>query len=262
MTHFRCLHSTSQARPDVLLKTAIAQVTSGSYTTEANILFDEGAHRSFITKDLADKLHLQKSSTELVQLATFGSSSKKVSHIDRTTVYLLTDTGKKIAIDVLIVPTIAVPLRNQQRSVTTLPYLRGLKLAHPVTADDTFCISLLIGADKYWDIVNNRVVRGDGPTAVQSKIGYLLSGPFSTVTSDTATDYIMNVVTSPPDTHDLESFWKLESREYSLRKMKKLLPSTWLRIKRTVLNLKMGIIQRSYRGNVNIRSYLTTTTSH
>ena len=111
----------------------------------------------------------------------------------------------------LIVPTIAVPLRNRQRNVTSLPYLHGLKLAHPLTGEDIFSISHLIGADKYWDIVGNRVIRGDRPTAVQSKIGYLLSGPLPTPTTETATDCIMNTITSLPDMYDLERFRKLET---------------------------------------------------
>ena len=204
-------HSMTQSRPEVLLKTAVAKVTSGIYTVNANILFDEGAQRLFVTRDLANKLQLQTSGTEEVQLAAFGSSSKKVSHIDTATIYLLTNSREKIAIDVLIVSTIAVPLRNRQHNVTILPYLHGLKLAHPLTGEDIFSISLLIGADKYWDIVGNRVIRGDGLMAVQSKIGYLLSGPLPTPTTETATDCIMNIITSPPDMYDLERFWKLET---------------------------------------------------
>ena len=151
-------HSMTQSRPEVLLKTAVSKVTSGIYTVDANILFDEGAQRSFVTSDLAYKLQLQTYGTEEVQLAAFGSSSKKVSYRDSATVYLLTNSREKIAIDVLIVPTIAVPLGNHQRDVTSLPYLRQLKLAHPLTGEDIFGISLLIGADKYWDIVGNRVI--------------------------------------------------------------------------------------------------------
>ncbi|XP_045198527.1 uncharacterized protein LOC123552846 [Mercenaria mercenaria] len=205
------LHSTTQSRPSVLLKTAVAKVTSDGNCTDANLLFDEGAQRSFITEELADKLQLSRSGTEVVQLAAFGSSSMKVSHKNKATVYLLTDNRERIEIDVLIVPTIAVPLRNLHRTTSALPYLRGLKLAHPVTEDETFNISLLIGADKYWEIVGNRVVRGNGPTAVQSKIGYRLSGPLPIQSTDSATDYIMNLITSPPDVSDLERFWKLES---------------------------------------------------
>ncbi|XP_060596649.1 uncharacterized protein LOC132750656 [Ruditapes philippinarum] len=205
------LHSATQSRNNVLLKTAVAEVTSGHACAKANILFDEGAQRSFITHELAETLQLQRRGSEVVHLAAFGAESKKVGHFETATVYLITDNSEKIAIDVLIVPSIAVPLRNQIRAATHLPYLRGLKLAHPVPEVDTFNISLLIGADRYWEIIGDRIIRGDGPTAVQSKIGFLLSGPLPVTSSSTATNYIMNIITSAPDYDDLERFWKLES---------------------------------------------------
>ena len=238
----------TQSRPEVLLKTAVAKVTSGIYTVDAYILFDEGAQRSFVTRDLANKLQLQTSGTEEVKLAAFGSSSKKVSHIDTATIYLLTDSREKIAIDALIVPTIAVQLGNRQCDVYSLPYLCGLKLAHPLTGEDIFSISLLIGADKYWDIVCDRVIRGDGPTAVQSKIGYLLSGPLPTSTTDTAANCIMNIITSPPDTYAQERFGKLETLDIQTEKDDK--SSECLAThQRNCTVFKDGRIQHSYHGN-------------
>ena len=63
--HSTILHSVTQSRNNVLLKTAVAMVTSGSNSAEANILFDEGAQRSFITRDLADKLNIQRLAQKL-----------------------------------------------------------------------------------------------------------------------------------------------------------------------------------------------------
>ena len=206
------LHSTTQPRPNVLLKTAIANVSSSDSTAEAHIIFDEGAQRSFISQKLADELQLKPTGTDTVHLASFGQDSQSVRYIQTATAHLTTDRNEKIAIDVLIVPTIAVPLCNVQQEVTNLKYLRGLKLAHPVTNESSFDISLLIGADSYWKIVQNRVVRGNGPTAVQSKIGYLLSGPLPVHTENSSiTQHMLNVITSPPNPMDLERFWKLES---------------------------------------------------
>ncbi|KAH3784796.1 hypothetical protein DPMN_162867 [Dreissena polymorpha] len=50
------LLSTKRSNADVVLKTAIALVSSSHTTTDAAILFDEGAQRSFITRKLADDL--------------------------------------------------------------------------------------------------------------------------------------------------------------------------------------------------------------
>ena len=47
---------------------------------------------------------------------------------------------------------------------------------HPVTASELFDISMLIGADKYCDVIQDEVIRGDRHTAVKSKTGYLLIG--------------------------------------------------------------------------------------
>ncbi len=71
---------------------------------------------------------------------------------------------------------------------------------------------MLIGADYYWDIVENEIIRGDGPTAVKSKLGYLLSGPIHNNTSRDSNERICNVITSHvPDETALERFWSLES---------------------------------------------------
>ncbi|KAH3770191.1 hypothetical protein DPMN_171474 [Dreissena polymorpha] len=57
------LHTTTKVQTVVLLKTAQATVSSYFNDAEANILFDEGAQRSFITKELAEKLNIVPEST-------------------------------------------------------------------------------------------------------------------------------------------------------------------------------------------------------
>ena len=56
----RILHSSAHIHSNVLLKTAVAPVWSGDFCMDTNILFDEGAQRSFVTDDLANKLNLRK----------------------------------------------------------------------------------------------------------------------------------------------------------------------------------------------------------
>jgi len=177
------LSSTKKANTDVLLKTAIAPVTSDQTTTEAAILVDEGAQRSYITREHADALQLPSEGRETLSVAGFGGRrSKHFQQMERSTVHILSETKKKIPVSVLIVPTIAAPISCASlRSAATLPYLSGLNLAHRVTSDTSFQISLLVGADHYWE---DRIVRGNGPTAVKSKIGYLLSGPMPLTSHD------------------------------------------------------------------------------
>jgi len=95
------LHSSAQTRSNVLLKTAIGQVSFGNNTTEATILFDEGAQRPFITERLTNELHLKETGVATVHVAALGDSSQRVRIM-------------RISIEVLITPTriySATPLR-------------------------------------------------------------------------------------------------------------------------------------------------------
>lgn len=70
------LHSTMQAKSNILLKTAIAQVSAQSYSTCANILFDKGAQRLFITEQLTKKLHKQHTGSDTISVPFAGSTHK------------------------------------------------------------------------------------------------------------------------------------------------------------------------------------------
>ena len=208
------LHASSADKPrtQVMLKTAIAPVKFGHYSTQANLLFDEGAQRSFMTARLAAELNVKVTKKEAIQLSAFGDTGKNVRYLESATIELQTDNGEKIAINALIVPDIAVPLQNYMtKSITHLPYLRGLKLAHPLNTNDKFEIDVLVGADFYWEIVQDEIIRGDGPTAVSSRIGYLLSGPV-THTQSSASSVLLNIISShQQEERFVENFWKLES---------------------------------------------------
>ena len=88
--------------------------------------------------------------------------------LSTATVYLQTE-AETIPLDVLIVPEIAVTLKTYPSNTKTMSPLTGPKLAHPAMNDGYFEIMVLIGADYYWTVVQDRVVRGNGPTAVESK---------------------------------------------------------------------------------------------
>ena len=152
----------------------------------------------------------------MIQLSAFGSTNPQVKKLNVTNLQLITNTGTPVAINVLVVPSIATPLENTVKTplLKDLPYLRGLQLAHPVTKSDSFEISLLIGADHYWDLVGDHTVRGDGPTAVSSKLGYLLSGPISTVHPQqqrNITNLVCMVTSHTQEEKDLQKLWSVES---------------------------------------------------
>ena len=164
LTTTHTLFSNSEHNSMCLLKTAIAIVKVNNNKVLANILFDEGAQRSFVTQALADQLKSTFYCKENLCISSFGGETTSKSQIDIVRVVLETDFGD-VNISALVVPTIAAPLHNFINSdVHKLPHLQGLKLAHPVGTPEKFDISLLIGADHYWQVVGNHIVRGKGPT--------------------------------------------------------------------------------------------------
>ncbi|XP_071145169.1 uncharacterized protein [Mytilus edulis] len=195
----------------VLLKTAIAPIFYGKQIIETSILFDEGAQRSFITQRIAEKLQIRPSGRDTIELSAFGDKENNIRHLDTATVQLQTDKGEIVNINTLIVPDIAVLLQNQTKYLTrNLPYLKDLKLAHPANNADSFEISLLVGADYYWDIVQDHVIRGNGPTAVASKIGYLLSGPVIRNGKKSFTSSVLlNIPSHHAEESEIEKFWNL-----------------------------------------------------
>ena len=196
----------------VLFKTAkipISTRTSG--VIQAAVLFDEGANRTFVTEDFAKRLHADTNTTETIDLAAFGSKKKRLTSM-KTAIFALHDnTGKKSEIEALLIPEISRDMNNfVTPDLLSLPHLKGLKFAHPVSTQERFDIDMLIGADYYWDFIGDKIIRGTGPTAVSSPFGYLLSGPKHSGRSPTAVK-ILHVMTEMIPEPPIENYWKLET---------------------------------------------------
>ena len=105
-----------------------------------------------------------------------------------------------------------MPLQNlSKKPLADFPHLKRLHLAHHLTSTEQFVISLLIGTDHYWDVVEDHIIKGNGPTAMGSKLGYLLSGPMGTTTLENTTANILHVATMPIPDPVLQRFWSVES---------------------------------------------------
>ncbi|XP_074653549.1 uncharacterized protein LOC141907710 [Tubulanus polymorphus] len=196
----------------VILKTAVAEITDEKQQNSetVSILFDEGSTRTWITEETAVKLNLKPESSEILNLSIFGDTKSKQRKYDRVKLAIKTETGD-VPISALVKSNITTPMSSHIKDTRNLHYLSGLKLAHPVSGRESFEIALLIGSDYYWSLVEDKVVRGNGPTAVASKLGYLLSGPLKNSSHDRR-DYANFILTD--DTHErdqLENFWRVET---------------------------------------------------
>jgi len=160
------------------LKTVIVFVKTDNHRVSANILFDEGAQRTFITQALANQSDSHPNHKGNLAISSFGGHTTPKYQVDTVRIVLETNDGD-VTISALVVPQIAAPVQNLiSFNLHKLPHLQNLQMAHPVNSAEKFQISLLIGVDYHWEIVGNHIIRGTGPTAMEPKLRYLLSGPF------------------------------------------------------------------------------------
>lgn len=164
----------------VLLQTATAMATNdeGTKSTKVRLLFDNGSQRSYITDSLRSKLQLKSVQTERLNLNTFGESKFKKQSCEVVNLQLRkSEYDDPITLSALTFPVICSPL--PAKVFTNYAHLDGLELADEPCSSGC-SIDLLIGSDYYWNFVTGETKRGDeGPVAVNSKLGWLLSGPIN-----------------------------------------------------------------------------------
>ena len=159
------------ANSQVLLKTTSAVLRNGRIKATMNILFDEGSQNTFITAAAAQRLQVDTTDckTENINLSTFGDIKSTPHTYPVTEIDLVTHKGSS-TIKAIVAPNIAAPIYNHVPHVAAFhAYLQHLPLASQTPAN-TINIDVLIGADFFWSIVGNTVVRGPGPTAVASSL--------------------------------------------------------------------------------------------
>ena len=78
---------------------------------------------------MADTLSLQPTRKEDICISSFGAKLPLNQKMEVASINLKTKSGKLISLSVLVVPDIAVPLKNvTYEKVTQLPHLKGLSL--------------------------------------------------------------------------------------------------------------------------------------
>ena len=171
--------ASSKGQSKVLLQTVatFAHADHQSDPVPVRILLDSGSQRSYCTNALKEKLGLVPTKTETLSLNTFGDERFTKQRCD---LVKLTLQGKNedIEISALCFPKICSPLPTTL-DLTRYPHLQGLQLADVNIAEGNHAnIDILIGSDYYFDVVTGEIIRGvSGPVAVNSKFGWVVSGP-------------------------------------------------------------------------------------
>ena len=167
----------------VLLQTARASVRNPSEERSCNlrILLDSWSQESYISTRLRNKLCLSPIGTETVLIKTFENNEAFLKKCDIVQFGLECQDNLTVFINAYEVDLICGPIANHTIEVAQqyYPPLQGLPLADYSRGDEELEVDIMVGADYYWSVVQNNIVRGEfhDPVAIRTRLGYVLSGP-------------------------------------------------------------------------------------
>lgn len=177
----------------MLLQTAKAWVEGPAGRKRARCLLDGGSQRSLVHQTLVKSLKLPAVKQDTLTLHTFGSSVPVV-----TTQHSEGHLGKclgpqqRIEIEAVEMPQVGsavmkVPGEEIQHELKR----KGLRLADFPGNDDDPELSVLIGADYYWQIVTSKMERlTETLVALESTFGWSVQGP---VSMSSVTERVMRI---------------------------------------------------------------------
>ena len=215
----------------VLLQTARAWVgnPNGNSSCNVRILLDSCSQKSYISTRLRNKLGLPSIGSETVLIKTFGNNEASLKNCDIVQIALQCQDQLRVFVNAYEVELICGPIAGQTIEIAqqSYPHLQGLPFADCSYGEEELEVDIMIGADYYWSIVQNHVVRGEphGPVAVRTRLGYVLSGPVNVPGGSQQSSVNMShtmktacyVVEEQSDPHDvslkeeLYRFWDYET---------------------------------------------------
>ena len=184
----------------VALQTAQA-ILRGDQIVKARVLFDTGSHRTFVTQDIVDRLGKAPFKQESLAIKTFGSAKVEERMRDVVELELYSVQGSKpIRIVASVVQHIS-EIRNEHPEIVkhNFRYLANIWLSDVSPRQESLTIDLLIGNDFLHELQEDKVIRGEPgkPVAVQTKLGWVLSGPLKGKTVASSNNVNINLVHDP-----------------------------------------------------------------
>lgn len=204
----------------VLLQTALVQAhnpSNPSVEVGLRVILDSGSQRSYVTRRVKDALSLVPSNKQSLSIAAFGARRGTQRSYEMVRIVVKGRSGHQQELELFVVPHICDPLMAQSVDVNSseCAHLSQLDLADTMDSRTPMDVDVLIGSDVYWSLVTGEIVRGKcGPVAINTKLGWVLSGPTEPVGSvSLLITHALHMNTIEADGPDavLRSFWELES---------------------------------------------------
>ena len=119
-------------------------------------------------------------------IKVFGSTQSKAQNIDFVK-FIVIGVRKNVYVEPLVIPTICSNLYNQYSNSAiwnNYPHLKNLNLAQELN-ETCVKVDILVGLDYYYNFLIWNIFRGkpNEPIALESTLGWIISGPYSFINS-------------------------------------------------------------------------------
>ncbi|GFV50644.1 uncharacterized protein TNCV_2213071 [Trichonephila clavipes] len=196
----------------VLLQTCAALIDVKNEQEVVRLFLDNGSQRSFVLKSTSEKFNFPILRKENLSICTFGAKETETKTLNIVKIKLKNRDDPNLCIEIEAVET-------EHISITNLPtpdrnidkkfrYLKNVQLADSYEFNDKE-ISILIGADYYYQVVTGRITRlNKNLVTVETLFGWSLQGQ-STDSEDLLS---MSVIVNESNiSKQLSEFWNLEN---------------------------------------------------
>ncbi|GFW50235.1 uncharacterized protein TNCV_4696531 [Trichonephila clavipes] len=198
----------------VLLQTCAALIDVKNEQEVVRLFLDNGSQRSFVLKSTSEKFNFPILRKENLSICTFGAKERETETktLNIVKIKLKNRDDPNLCIEIEAVET-------EHISITNLPtpdrnidkkfrYLKNVQLADSYEFNDKE-ISILIGADCYYQVVTCRITRlNKHLVTVETLFGWSLQGQ-STDSEDLLTMSV--IVNESNNSKQLSEFWNLEN---------------------------------------------------
>ena len=206
------LSSSVKTQTDVLLQTIKVPVRGKGRQVEAVVLFDTGSDKSYISKELVDKIAPEWVESKNLSFASFGTNLPSPPENRNVYNVMLQGQGENeiVGLKATCIPTICAPLSQPKVPTHLLKKLDGRQIS--LLSGAQVKVDILIGLDSYWKIMTGEVkFLSSDLVAQRSKLGWVLSGCVPTSKSTHSKPSTLLFCHEVPLNADIQSFWDLET---------------------------------------------------
>ena len=197
-------------------------MVKGQNNNRIRVLFDSGSHMSFVTAKAARACDLSVIRREWLSISTFGQKTTESRLRDVVLIDLIPVRGaRNLTLEAYDVPEIS-RISNEHVEVVKkdFSHLRNLWISDVCRTKEELEIDLLIGSDYLWKFQRGQTIRGEPeePVAIETELGYVLSGPLKPNSSKGGQKYSVNIVADKGVSSDsigleceIKRLWDLDS---------------------------------------------------